>query len=199
MPRGGFRYATSLRSDPRRKLPPGLQRPMPGRRARRGGEHEHVGKLLVSLLPPQRNHAGRFAIKQARSLLARERNGLRPVLLDLGPESRHVDRCCLDLVIHPGARLGEIGEADPELEQRGELARLITARRDAGLMDRAPEAVAGMGVVVPITGLTACWLLCPQRPAEDALEAGPGVYRTCGRASQRPIALLHLLRIQVHA
>src|SRR6266704_7001001 len=55
-------------------------------------------------------------------------------------------------MIHPGARLGEIGEADPEFEQRRELARLIAARRDAGLMDRTPEAVAGMGVVVPEFG-----------------------------------------------
>jgi len=55
-------------------------------------------------------------------------------------------------VIHPGARLAEIGEADPELDQRCELARLIAPRRDPGLMDRAPEAVAGMGVVVPELG-----------------------------------------------
>lgn len=55
-------------------------------------------------------------------------------------------------MIHPGARLGEIGEADPELDQRSELARLIAPRRDPGLMDRAPEAVAGMGVIVPELG-----------------------------------------------
>ena len=55
-------------------------------------------------------------------------------------------------MIHPGARLGEIGEADPEFEQACELARLIPPRRDAGLMDRAPEAVAGMGVVMPELG-----------------------------------------------
>ncbi|MGY3456900.1 hypothetical protein ACVWW5_002350 [Bradyrhizobium sp. LM3.4] len=56
------------------------------------------------------------------------------------------------MVIHPGARFGEIGEADPEVEQCRELTRLITPRRDAGLMDRAPEAVARMGVVVPELG-----------------------------------------------
>lgn len=55
-------------------------------------------------------------------------------------------------MIHPGARLGEIGEADPEVEQCRELTRLIAPRRDAGLMDRAPEAVARMGVVVPEFG-----------------------------------------------
>jgi hypothetical protein len=52
-------------------------------------------------------------------------------------------------VIHPDARLAEIGEADPEREQFRELARLIAPRRDAGLMKRAPEAAAGMGMVVP--------------------------------------------------
>jgi hypothetical protein len=51
-------------------------------------------------------------------------------------------------VIHPGAGLGEVGEADPDLDQRRELAWLIASRRDAGLMDRVPEAVARMGVVV---------------------------------------------------
>lgn len=55
-------------------------------------------------------------------------------------------------MIHPGAGLGEIGEADPELDQRRELARLIPPRRDPGLMDRAPEAVAGVGIVVPEFG-----------------------------------------------
>lgn len=55
-------------------------------------------------------------------------------------------------MIHPRARLGEIGKPNPELDQRRELARLIAPRRNPGLMDRAPEAVAGMGVVVPEFG-----------------------------------------------
>jgi hypothetical protein len=55
-------------------------------------------------------------------------------------------------MIHPGAGLGEIGEADAELEQCGKLIGPITPRRDAGLMQRAPEAVAGMGVIVPDRG-----------------------------------------------
>jgi len=55
-------------------------------------------------------------------------------------------------VIHPRARLGEIGEADAKLDQLRELAWLIAPRRDPGLMDRAPEAVTGIGVVVPELG-----------------------------------------------
>lgn len=125
---------------------------MAGRSTRRRGEHEYLRETFIARLPPQRNPARRPAVKQARSLLARERNRPRPVFLDLGPEPRHVDRLSRDLVIHSGARLGQIGEADAELDQRRKLARLIAPRRDAGLMDRAPEAVAGMGVVVPELG-----------------------------------------------
>lgn len=122
---------------------------MPRRGTGRRRQHKYLRPASIARLPPERNSARRPAIKQARRLLARERNRPRPILLDLGLEPRHVDRRGRDLAIHPGARLGEIGEADPELEQACELARLIAPRRDAGLMDRAPEAVAGMGVVVP--------------------------------------------------
>src|SRR3954462_5716965 len=125
---------------------------MPGRRAGRRGQHEYLRQTLIPLLSPQRNPTRWSAIKQARRLLARERNRPRAKLFDLGFESRHVDCLRRDLVIHPGARLGEIGEADPELKQASELARLIAPRRDPGLMDRAPEAVAGMGIVVPEFG-----------------------------------------------
>jgi len=122
---------------------------MPGRRTGRRWQNEYLRPAPIRWLLPQRNHIRRLAIEQARRLLARERNRPRPILFDLGPEPRHVDRCGLDLVIHPGARLGQIGKADPELQQRRELARLIAARRDPGLVERAPKAVAGMGVVVP--------------------------------------------------
>lgn len=135
--------------NPRRQLPPRLQRPTPRRSTRRRGQHEYLRPASIRWLPPQRNPARRPRIKQARRFLARERNRPRPILFDLGSESRHVDRLRRDLMIHPGPRLGEIGEADPELNQRRELARLIAPRRDPGLMDRAPEAVAGMGIVVP--------------------------------------------------
>src|SRR6478609_6988836 len=90
----------TLRSDPRRKLAPRLQRPMPGRRAGRRGEHEYFRQAFVARLPPQLNSARRPAVKQARRLLARERNRPRPILFDLGPEAGHVDRCGRDLVIH---------------------------------------------------------------------------------------------------
>lgn len=125
---------------------------MPRRRTGRRRQHEYLRPAPITRLPPQRNPARRPAIEQARRLLARERNRPRPIFFDLGPEPRHIDRLTRDLAIHPGARLGEIGEANPEFDQRGELARLIPPRRDPGLMDRAPEAVAGMGVVVPELG-----------------------------------------------
>lgn len=147
----GYRWLT-LRRNPLRQLPPRLQRPIPRRGTGRRRQHKNLRPALIARLPPQQYPARRPAIKQARRLLARERNRPRPILSDLGPEPRHVDRLTRDLVIHPGARLGEISEADPELDQACELAWLIPSRRDAGLMNRAPEAVAGMGVIVPDGG-----------------------------------------------
>jgi hypothetical protein len=78
-----------------------------------------------------------------------ERYGAGPVRLDHRPEAGDIERLPCDLVIHPGAELGEIGEPDAELKQRGELVGLVQPRRDPGLIQRAPEAIAVMNVIVP--------------------------------------------------
>ncbi len=55
-------------------------------------------------------------------------------------------------MVHSRTGLAYIGEADAELQQAWKFMRLISARRDADLVDRAPKAIAGMGVVVTYVG-----------------------------------------------
>ena len=73
-------------------------------------------------------------------------------------------------MIHARARLAEIGETDPELQQRRKLARLEAARRDADLVDRAPEPVAGMRVVVAEIGRSLAGGGADEDEAEVGLE-----------------------------
>lgn len=101
-------------------------------------------------------------------------------------------------MIHPGPRLGEIGEADPEFDQRRELAWLIAPRRDAGLMQRAPEAVAGMGVVVPELGRARRGGGADEDEAEVGTElVGEAVERTivCAHGSHRSHLLVDFGRV----
>jgi len=51
-------------------------------------------------------------------------------------------------MIHSRAELANIGEADAEFQQRRKFMRLVSARRDTDLVDRAPEAIAAMRVVM---------------------------------------------------
>jgi hypothetical protein len=53
-----------------------------------------------------------------------------------------------DLAVHAAPQLRQIGEADAERVQVAELARLVSARRQPDLMQRAPEPVAATRVVV---------------------------------------------------
>jgi len=55
-------------------------------------------------------------------------------------------------MVHPRAELANIGEADAEAQERGKFMRLVPARRDADLVQRAPKAIAGMRVVVAQVG-----------------------------------------------
>ena len=73
---------------------------------------------------------------------------------DLRRKASDVEGLPFDLVIHPSAGLRQIRKTDAEFEQRDKLVRLISSRRDPGLVQRAPEAVAGMRVVVPEFGGT---------------------------------------------
>ena len=55
-------------------------------------------------------------------------------------------------MVHPRAGFGKIGETDAQFEQRSEFVWLMSPGGDPDLMQRAPEAVAGMRVVVADTG-----------------------------------------------
>ena len=72
--------------------------------------------------------------------------------LDLCVESGDVEGLPGNLVVHPRAGFGKIGETDSQVEQRGELVGLMSPGGDPDLMQRTPEAVAGMGVVVADAG-----------------------------------------------
>jgi len=132
------------------------------------GQHEHIRKTVLRRLPAERDRRRRPAIEKARGLLAGEGDRLRPDPQHLVPERRNVDRKSQRLMIHARARLAEIGEADPELQQRRKLARLKAARRDADLVNRAPEPVAGMRVIVA----KVCRPLAGGGADEDEAQAG---------------------------
>jgi hypothetical protein len=51
-------------------------------------------------------------------------------------------------MVHPGAELANIGETNSEFPERGKFMGLVSARRDADLVERAPKAIAGMRVVM---------------------------------------------------
>jgi len=55
-------------------------------------------------------------------------------------------------MVHSRTDLAHIGEANAELQQAWKFMRLISARRDADLVDRAPKAIAGMRVVMAFVG-----------------------------------------------
>jgi hypothetical protein len=55
-------------------------------------------------------------------------------------------------MVHSRTELANIGEANAEFQQRRKLMRLVSARRYADLVNRAPKAIAGMRVVMAQIG-----------------------------------------------
>jgi hypothetical protein len=55
-------------------------------------------------------------------------------------------------MVHSRTDFAHIGEANAEFQQARKFMRLISARRYADLVDRAPEAIAGMRVVMTYVG-----------------------------------------------
>jgi hypothetical protein len=100
----------------------------------------------------QRNRFRWSAVEKACGFLAGEGDGLRLVTLYLFPEGRNIDGEGEGLIVHSRAELAKIGEADAEFQQRGKFMRLVSARRDADLVDRAPKAIARTRVVMAQVG-----------------------------------------------
>jgi hypothetical protein len=116
------------------------------------GQHEDNWEILLWRLSAKSNRFRRSSIEKARGLLAGEGDGLRSVSQHFFPESRNIDRGVEGLMVHSRTGLAHIGEANAELQQTWKFMRLISARRDADLVDRAPKAIAGMRVVVTYIG-----------------------------------------------
>ncbi len=55
-------------------------------------------------------------------------------------------------MVHSRAAFAHIGEANTEFQQAWKFMRLISARRDADLVERRPKAIAGTRVVMTQVG-----------------------------------------------
>jgi hypothetical protein len=145
-------YWLTLWTDRIRQFLPWLHRPAARCGAGWRGQHEHNWEILQGRLPSQRNRFGWPSIEEARGFLAGEGDGLRLIAPHLFPERRNVDGEGEGLMVHARAELAKIGEADSEFQQVGKFMRRVAARRDVGLVERAPEPIAGMRVVMACSG-----------------------------------------------
>jgi hypothetical protein len=141
-----------LAADRIRQLLPRLHGPVARCGAGWRGQHENNWEILLWRLSAQRNRFGRSFIEKARGLLAGEGDCLWSISQHLFAEGRKIDGGVEGLMVHSRAGFAHIGEANAEFQQAWKFMRLISARRDADLVDRAPEAIAGMRVVVADVG-----------------------------------------------
>src|SRR6185437_9330129 len=133
----------------RTQCTPRLDIPMPSSLPGRRRQHEHL--RLADALVLQAAVDG-MAQRGPRGILAGEGDEARCVALDFRPQCRRVEGITRELVVIAAVALGEVGEADAELWQQREFGGRELARREAGFEQRAPEQVAGMGVVGPFGG-----------------------------------------------
>ena len=141
---------------------------------------------MQRLLLAERQRAGRLVVKQARRFLARECNCPGTISLDLGFEACDVEGLPGDLMVHPRAGFRKIGEADAQFKQCGELVRFMSAGRDPGLVQRAPKAVARMGVVVADAGGSRAGRRANKDEAEVGAKAvGQAMVATVGHVDER--------------
>ena len=96
-------------------------------------------------------------------------------------ESRNINGEVEGLMVHSRPDFAHIGEADAEFQQAWKFMRLISARRYADLLDRAPKAIAGMRVVMTHGRLTAVQQRCRRRPVSDRFAIGQEVFPTRAR------------------
>jgi hypothetical protein len=175
-----------------RQFLPRPQRP----RARCGAgwrsQHEDIRKIIQRRLPAERDAGRRPPIKQARGLLAGEGNRPRPISPHPLSECQDIDARLQRLMVHARARLAHVGEADAKVEQRSEFMRLIEPRRDADRMNRAPEAVAGMRIVVAEIGGTLSGSGADKDEAEVRLELVGEAVHVGGATSIKKTSLVYL-------
>ena len=69
-------------------------------------------------------------------------------------------------MVHARAKLAKIGEADAEFHELAKFMRCVSARRDADLVKRAPEAISRAGVVA----LSLCRRPSSRSPDHDEVE-----------------------------
>ena len=67
-------------------------------------------------------------------------------------ESRDVDGKIESRVVHSCTGLAHVGETNAEVQQASKFMRLILAWRYPDLVDGAPKAIAGVGVIVAYVG-----------------------------------------------
>ena len=67
-------------------------------------------------------------------------------------ETGNVDREIEGRVVHSCTGLAHVGETNAEVQQASKFMRLILAWRYPDLVDGAPKAIAGMGVIVAYVG-----------------------------------------------
>src|SRR5690606_16238192 len=123
---------------------PGRRIPIAPRRARRRGKHEHTG--LLDALVLQAIGETRPPEELLRGALADERHHTRLKARDLGAHAFRVKVTRLEDVIISHALGCHAGQPDLVLQQRAELWRVQTARREARFIQDVPEAVARPGV-----------------------------------------------------
>ena len=135
-----------------RQFLPRLHRPVARCGARGRGQYECLSEIRHWRLAPQRDRFGRTPIEQACRLLAGEGDGHRPIAPHLFPEGRNIDGEGEGLMVHARAGFAKVGKADTEFQQIRKFMRRVPARRDADLVEREPEAIAGMRVVMAEVG-----------------------------------------------
>ena len=84
-------------------------------------------------------------------------------------------------MVHARAELAQIGEADAEFQQLGKFMRRVSARREADLVQRAPEAIAGMRVVMACSGRALARGGADEDEAEAGLELVGEFFAQCGQ------------------
>jgi hypothetical protein len=123
--------------------------PMPARLAGWRGQHEYFRRAECTMLQTVTNASAEHC---ARRVLAGEGKHGGCVGFDLGQQAGNVEGIPGQLIVITDMTLGQVGQADAESGQQGKFLGCQQSRREPSLEQRAPEHVAGVGVVGPFLG-----------------------------------------------